>query len=125
MKFVQIIEFETERLEEMQQVLDEAGQRNAGRAGGPTHSTLLKDRDKPHRYPALIEFESFGEAMRNSDDPRRPGWPSGSTRSASASGRTPTATSWTCVTSSSPTKDPRGPGPTGVRGPCGSATIPA
>ncbi|MFE6095734.1 hypothetical protein ACFQ7M_27690 [Streptomyces massasporeus] len=69
MKFVQIIEFETERLDEMQQVLDEAGQRNAGRAGGPTRSTLLKDRDKPHRYLALIEFESFDEAMRNSDDP--------------------------------------------------------
>ncbi|MEV4785283.1 hypothetical protein AB0K53_07545 [Streptomyces tuirus] len=69
MKFVQIIEFETERLEEMQQVLDEAGRRNAGRAGGPTHSTLLKDRDKPHRYLAMIEFDSFDEAMRNSDDP--------------------------------------------------------
>jgi hypothetical protein len=69
MKFVQIIEFETEHLEEMQQVLDEAGQRNADRAGGPTHSMLLKDRDKPNRYLALIEFESFEEAMRNSDDP--------------------------------------------------------
>ncbi|MFJ5732118.1 hypothetical protein [Streptomyces paradoxus] len=44
MKFVQIIEFETEHLEEMQQVLDEAGQRNAARTGGPTHSTLLKTR---------------------------------------------------------------------------------
>ncbi|MFH9888250.1 hypothetical protein [Streptomyces luteogriseus] len=69
MKFVQIIEFETERLEEMQQVLDEAGQRNADRAGGPTHSMLLRDRDKPNRYLALVEFESFEEAMRNSDDP--------------------------------------------------------
>ncbi|MFJ8589891.1 hypothetical protein [Streptomyces sp. NPDC093598] len=69
MKFVQIIEFETERLEEMQQVLDEAGQRSAGRTDGPTRSMLLKDRDKPSRYLALIEFESFEEAMRNSDDP--------------------------------------------------------
>ncbi|MFD8234412.1 hypothetical protein ACFV20_21360 [Streptomyces sp. NPDC059696] len=69
MKFVQIIEFETERLDEMQQVLEEAGQRNAGRTNGPTHSTLLKDRDKPGRYLALIEFDSYEEAMRNSDDP--------------------------------------------------------
>jgi uncharacterized protein (DUF1330 family) len=69
MKFVQIIEFETERLEEMQQVLEEAGQRDTGRAGGPTRSMLLKDRDKPTRYLALIEFESVEEAMRNSDDP--------------------------------------------------------
>ncbi|MGW0985238.1 hypothetical protein ACWD46_03225 [Streptomyces sp. NPDC002486] len=69
MKFVQIIEFETERLDKMQQVLDEAGQRNAERANGPTHSMLLKDRDKPGRYLALIEFDSYEEAMRNSDDP--------------------------------------------------------
>jgi hypothetical protein len=69
MKFVQIIDFETERLEEMQQVIEEAGQRDGDRTGGPTHSMLLKDRDRPNRYLALIEFESFEEAMRNSDDP--------------------------------------------------------
>ncbi len=69
MKFVQIIDFETERLEEMQQLIEEAGQRNADRTGGPTHSMLLKDPDRPDRYLALIEFDSFEEAMRNSDDP--------------------------------------------------------
>ncbi|MFL5996934.1 MAG: hypothetical protein ACJ736_21955 [Streptomyces sp.] len=69
MTFVQIIGFETERLEEMQQLLQEAGERNAGGAGGPTHRMLLKDRDKPHHYLALIEFDSYDEAMRNSDDP--------------------------------------------------------
>lgn len=41
MKFVQIIDFETERLQEMQQEVQEAGQRNAGRSGGPTRSVLL------------------------------------------------------------------------------------
>lgn len=69
MKFVQIIDFETERLEDMQQLLQEAGQRNAGKAGGPTHRMLLKDRDKPNRYVAVLEFESHDEAMRNNDDP--------------------------------------------------------
>ncbi|CAL9638922.1 hypothetical protein ABZ519_13345 [Streptomyces collinus] len=69
MKFVQIIDFETDRLEEMQQLIEEAGQRSAGRTGGPTRSMLLKDRDRPNRYLALIEFASFEEAMRNSDDP--------------------------------------------------------
>ncbi|GLP68424.1 MULTISPECIES: hypothetical protein [unclassified Streptomyces] len=69
MKFAQIIGFETERLEEMQQVLREAEQRSAGRTGGPTHRMLLKDRDKPNHYLAVIEFESYDEAMRNSDDP--------------------------------------------------------
>ncbi|MFC9509683.1 hypothetical protein [Streptomyces sp. NPDC057002] len=69
MKFVQIIDFETERLDEMEQVFEEAGQRLAGRTGGPTHRILLKDRDNPRRYLALIEFDSHEEAMRNSDDP--------------------------------------------------------
>ncbi|WP_328783543.1 hypothetical protein OIE52_14130 [Streptomyces canus] len=69
MKFVQIIGFETERLEEMQQLLQEAGQRNAGRTDGPTHRMLLKDRDKPNHYLALLEFDSYDEAMRNSEDP--------------------------------------------------------
>ncbi|MFJ4540636.1 hypothetical protein ACIP39_32475 [Streptomyces tibetensis] len=69
MKFVQIIEFQTERLEEMQQVLEEAGRRNADRTNGPTRSMLLKDRDKPSRYLALIEFASYEEAMRNNEDP--------------------------------------------------------
>jgi hypothetical protein len=69
MKFVQIIGFETERLEEMQQLMQEAGQRNAGRTGGPTHRMLLKDRDKPNHYLALIEFDSYYDAMHNSGDP--------------------------------------------------------
>jgi hypothetical protein len=69
MKFVQIIDFETERLDEMEQIFEEAGQRSSGRTGGPTHRMLLKDRDNPNRYLALIEFDSYEEAMRNSDDP--------------------------------------------------------
>ncbi len=69
MKFVQIIDFETERLDEMEQIFEEAGRRFAGRSGGPTQRMLLKDRDNPRRYLALIEFDSYEEAMRNSNDP--------------------------------------------------------
>ncbi|MEV7071062.1 hypothetical protein [Streptomyces sp. NPDC093990] len=69
MKFVQIIGFETERLDEMRQLMEEAGQRSAGGTGGPTHRMLLKDRDRPNHYLALIEFDSYDEAMRNSDAP--------------------------------------------------------
>ncbi|WP_328870573.1 hypothetical protein OHT76_10950 [Streptomyces sp. NBC_00287] len=69
MKFVQIIDFETERLDEMEQLLEGARERAAGREGGPTHRTLLKDRDTPGRYLAVIEFESYEEAMRNSEHP--------------------------------------------------------
>ena len=69
MKFVQIIGFETERLEDMRQVLQAAEQRSAGKPGGPTYRMLLKDRDNPDRYAAVLEFESYDEAMRNSGDP--------------------------------------------------------
>ncbi|MER6674390.1 hypothetical protein [Streptomyces sp. NPDC000983] len=69
MKFVQIIDFETERLDEMEQLLEEARQRMGDRQGGPTHRILLKDRDTPGRYLSLIEFESYDEAMRNSEHP--------------------------------------------------------
>ncbi|MGW2284571.1 hypothetical protein [Streptomyces phaeochromogenes] len=69
MKFVQIIDFETERLDEMQQLLQEAGERSADKPGGPTYRVLLQDRDNPRRYLALIEFNSYEEAMSNSDDP--------------------------------------------------------
>ncbi|WP_328415062.1 hypothetical protein OG542_30790 [Streptomyces violaceus] len=69
MKFVQIIDFETERLDEMEQIFEDAERRFADRTGGPTHRILLKDRDNPRRYLALIEFDSFEEAMRNSEDP--------------------------------------------------------
>lgn len=47
MRCMQITDFETERLEEMEQLLEEARQGLAGKQGGPTHRILLKDRDTP------------------------------------------------------------------------------
>ncbi|MEV8034656.1 hypothetical protein ACFYW8_16145 [Streptomyces sp. NPDC002742] len=69
MKFVQIIDIESERMDEMRQLVQEAEKRNAGREGGPTHRLVLKDRNTPNRYLVLIEFESYEDAMRNSSDP--------------------------------------------------------
>lgn len=69
MKFVQIIDFETERIEEMRELVEQAAQRAAGRTGGPTHRLVLQDRDTSGRYLVLIEFESYEDAMRNSNDP--------------------------------------------------------
>ena len=70
MKFVQIIDFETERIDEMRQLAEEAERRYAGRRT-PDHRYVLKDRNKPNHYLVLIEFDSYEEAMRNSDDRRR------------------------------------------------------
>ncbi|MFJ5777164.1 hypothetical protein [Streptomyces sp. NPDC093094] len=69
MKFVQIIGFETDRLDEMERLLQETAQHMGDKQGGPARRTLLKDRDNPNRHYTLIEFDSYEEAMRNSDDP--------------------------------------------------------
>ncbi|MET7699071.1 MULTISPECIES: DUF1330 domain-containing protein [unclassified Streptomyces] len=69
MKFVQIIDFETERIDEMRQLVEEADQRSAGGSGGPTHRMVLHDRGNPNHYVVVIEFPSYEDAMRNSNDP--------------------------------------------------------
>ena len=68
-KFVQIIDFETERIDEMRELAHETEQRLAGRSGGPTRRLVLKDRGLPNRYLVVIEFDSYEDAMRNSDHP--------------------------------------------------------
>ncbi|QOV41113.1 hypothetical protein IM697_12275 [Streptomyces ferrugineus] len=69
MKFVQIIDFETERIDEMRELAHETQERLAGRGGGPTRRLVLNDRGQANRYLVVIEFDSYEEAMRNSDDP--------------------------------------------------------
>jgi hypothetical protein len=69
MKFVQIIDFETERIDEMRELAHETEQRLADRSGGPVRRLVLKDRGRPNRYLVMIEFDSYEEAMRNSDYP--------------------------------------------------------
>ncbi|MFD9432555.1 hypothetical protein [Streptomyces sp. NPDC060002] len=68
-RFVQIVEFETDRIEEMRALAEEGDQRVTGRADGPKRRLVLKDRDQPNRYLAVIEFDSPEEAVRNSGDP--------------------------------------------------------
>ena len=69
MKFVQIIDFETERIDEMRELAHETQRRFEGRSGGPTRRLVLKDRSQANRYLVVIEFDSYEDAMRNSDDP--------------------------------------------------------
>jgi hypothetical protein len=68
MTFVQIIEFRTSRLAEVQEVGEEwekttEGKRKAGR------SILCEDRDNPGRYLLIVFFESYEAAMENSAMP--------------------------------------------------------
>ncbi|MFI5660117.1 hypothetical protein [Streptomyces sp. NPDC051684] len=69
MKFVQIIDFESQRFGEMRELLEAFEQRMQGTEGGPTHRMMLKDRDSTGRYLAVIEFESYEDAMRSNDHP--------------------------------------------------------
>ena len=65
MAFVQIIEFLTSKVAEMQAVADEwekatEGTRKAGRR------VLCQDRDNPGRYFNVVFFGSYEDAMENS-----------------------------------------------------------
>jgi hypothetical protein len=68
MPFIQIIDFTTSRFEEgdklVQQYRADVGDRGKGRRG-----TVCKDRDKENHYVSIIEFDSYEDAMENSELP--------------------------------------------------------
>jgi quinol monooxygenase YgiN len=66
--FIQIIEFRTSQLAEVESVMDEwviatEGRRSAGR------SNLTADKDQPDTYVQIVEFPSYEQAMANSSMP--------------------------------------------------------
>lgn len=68
MRFIQIIEFTTSRIDEMTQLMDEwlastEGKRTASRA------VLTSDRDRDRTYLSIVEFPSYEKAMENSNLP--------------------------------------------------------
>ena len=66
--FVQLVEMSTSRIDEMRKFNEE------WRAANPDSlfdwSIVAADRDHPGKYVAIVQFESYEVAMRNSDDPR-------------------------------------------------------
>jgi hypothetical protein len=66
--FVQIIEWRTSRLDEVQALQDEWRQDHPDT--GPRHIMVGADRDDDGRYLTIVEFPSYEEAMANSSDPR-------------------------------------------------------
>ncbi|MFE2322950.1 hypothetical protein ACFXD5_03310 [Streptomyces sp. NPDC059385] len=71
MKFAQILDFETDRADEIRELIHQYEQtaRDQGRTFGPKHRTLLRDRANPNRYLAVVEFDSYEDAMANSNAP--------------------------------------------------------
>ena len=65
--FVQIIEFQTSRIDEFESLIDEIRSQP-----GPmpvVRATLTEDRDRPGYYVNIVEFESYEQAMENSNKP--------------------------------------------------------
>jgi hypothetical protein len=68
MTFVQIIDFETTSMGEMNTLMDEWLATTEGKRTTMTE-TLMHDRENPQHYVEMVEFPSYEDAMRNNDLP--------------------------------------------------------
>jgi quinol monooxygenase YgiN len=68
MPFIQIIEYRTNRADEIDQLAAEWAQATEGKRTA-TRSTQCVDRDNPGTRVLIAEFPSYEEAMRNSELP--------------------------------------------------------
>ncbi|MGW1374868.1 ester cyclase [Streptomyces sp. NPDC002446] len=68
MKFVQIIDYKTERPEGMNALMDKWVEQTKGRRTA-THSVIGKDRSDASHYVEIVEFPSHEEAVKNSQLP--------------------------------------------------------
>jgi hypothetical protein len=69
MKFAQIIEFTTGRIDEFNASLDAWMARSEGHRI-PHRAVLRHDREAPRRYLLMVEFASYEQAMENSGRPQ-------------------------------------------------------
>ena len=67
--FIQIIEFQTSRFDEMQQLFEEMRGRLGDSGSAPMRGTTTADRDRPGHYLNIVEFDSYDVAMENSNRP--------------------------------------------------------
>jgi hypothetical protein len=68
--FVQIIEMQTSRFDEIQALGKEIRSRlDDGSPSSPLRGTFTADRDRPGVYLNIIEFDSYEAAMENSGRP--------------------------------------------------------
>lgn len=65
--FIQIIEYQGARIDEMRALNDEWRGEHPDR--GPVRVTVTEDVDRRGTYLSIIEFASTEEAMRNNEDP--------------------------------------------------------
>lgn len=68
MTFIQVIDYESDRSEEIEALLDEWRDATEGRRATGS-STTCRDRDRPDHYVTIVEFPSYEVAMENSNLP--------------------------------------------------------
>jgi len=68
MTFVQIIDFETTSMSEMNALMDEWLASTEGKRTTMA-DMLMHDRENPQHYVEMVEFPSYEDAMRNNDLP--------------------------------------------------------
>jgi hypothetical protein len=68
--FVQIIELQTSRFDEIEALGKEIRSRlDDGSPSSPIRATIVADRDHPGVYLNIVEFDSYDAAMENSSRP--------------------------------------------------------
>jgi hypothetical protein len=65
--FAQLIEWKTSRYDEVEKLNEEWRERFP--TMGPTRILVCSDRDNSGSYVTMVEFSSYEEAMKNSEDP--------------------------------------------------------
>ena len=68
MPFIQIIEYKTDRIDELNAALDGWLEATKGKRAA-TRGVQTKDRDATNTYVQIVEFPSYEEAMENSNMP--------------------------------------------------------
>ena len=68
MAFVQVIEFKSNKIDQMRKLEDEWTER-AGPTSTARRVLLCEDRDQPGRYFQMVFFDSYESAMTNSELP--------------------------------------------------------
>jgi quinol monooxygenase YgiN len=66
--FVQIIQYQTSKYDEMQKVLDKFREETKGKRT-TSRAMACRDRDNPGQYMAIVEFPSYEAAMKNNELP--------------------------------------------------------
>src|SRR5947209_3148843 len=68
MSFIQIIEYKTTRIDELNVALDGWLEKTKGKRAA-TRGMQTQDRDAPNTYVQIVEFPSYEDAMANSNLP--------------------------------------------------------